>query len=274
MKFTKVWISSFVITMTLSTTGYGSIKEEFARILTLSESEKRMMLVNEPYSYENYITFALIASGVTDREIPRYKKIVDKLVFDLNSDIETKQVSSEKDILAEFILGYLHRRLFHQYFANQTKINEMLETTKATSKSLLNESNLNYLEEKQMQENLEQIKSWIEGGKLGNISEFDSTKISRAKCQRVKVSRIAEAPIAFECRRTLILQLNETRDLAIGEILYMHAREGIIDPESMNLNLSKYHIIGRLFGNLYAPIVETFTHTRLDHLEWLAKLKS
>ena len=127
MKFTKVWISSFVITMTLSTTGYGSIKEEFARILTLSESEKRMMLVNEPYSYENYITFALIASGVTDREIPRYKKIVDKLVFDLNSDIETKQVSSEKDILAEFILGYLHRRLFHQYFANQTKINEMLE---------------------------------------------------------------------------------------------------------------------------------------------------
>ena len=127
MKFTKVWISSFVITMTLSTTGYGSIKEEFARILTLSESEKRMMLVNEPYSYENYITFALIASGVTDREIPRYKKIVDKLVFDLNSDIETKQISSEKDILAEFILGYLHRRLFHQYFANQTKINEMLE---------------------------------------------------------------------------------------------------------------------------------------------------
>jgi tetratricopeptide (TPR) repeat protein len=113
--------------MTLSTTGYGSIKEEFARILTLSESEKRMMLVNEPYSYENYITFALIASGVTDREIPRYKKIVDKLVFDLNSDIETKQVSSEKDILAEFILGYLHRRLFHQYFANQTKINKMLE---------------------------------------------------------------------------------------------------------------------------------------------------
>lgn len=127
MKFTKVWISSFVITMTLSTTGYGSIKEEFARILTLSESEKRMMLVNEPYSYENYITFALIASGVTDREIPRYKKIVDKLVFDLNSDIETKQVGSEKDILAEFILGYLHRRLFHQYFANQTKINKMLE---------------------------------------------------------------------------------------------------------------------------------------------------
>ncbi|MBB14127.1 hypothetical protein CMK22_02590 [Candidatus Poribacteria bacterium] len=127
MKFTKVWISSFVITMTLSPISYSSIKEEFSQILTLSESEKRMMQVNEPYSYENYITFALIASGVTEREIPRYKKTVDELVFDLNSDIEAKQISREKDILAEFILGYLHRRLFRQYFANQTKIEKMLE---------------------------------------------------------------------------------------------------------------------------------------------------
>ena len=126
MKFIKVWISSFVITMTFSTNSYSSIKEEFARILTLSESEKRMMSVNEPYSYENYIIFALIASGVIDREIPRYKEIVDKLVFDLNADIESKQVSDGKDTLAEFILGYLHRRLFRQYFANQTKIDEML----------------------------------------------------------------------------------------------------------------------------------------------------
>ena len=127
MKFTKVWISSFVITMTLSPISYSSIKEEFSQILTLSESEKRMMQVNEPYSYENYITFALIASGVTEREIPRYKKIVDELVFDLDSDIEAKQINREKDILAEFILGYLHRRLFRQYFANQTKIEKMLE---------------------------------------------------------------------------------------------------------------------------------------------------
>ena len=33
MKFTKVWISSFVITMTLSPINYGSIKEEFSQIL-------------------------------------------------------------------------------------------------------------------------------------------------------------------------------------------------------------------------------------------------
>ena len=34
-----------------------------------------------------------------------------------------------------------------------------------------------------------------------NISEFDLINISRAKCKRINVSRIAEAPVAFECRR-------------------------------------------------------------------------
>ncbi len=107
-----------------------------------------------------------------------------------------------------------------------------------------------------------------------NISEFDFAKISRAKCKRVNVTRIAEAPIAFECRRTVSLQLNETRDLVIGEILYMHARDGLIDPKSMRLNLSKYNVVGRLFGDLYAPVRDTFPLTRLGYSEWLKKSRS
>ena len=107
-----------------------------------------------------------------------------------------------------------------------------------------------------------------------NISEFDLINISRAKCKRINVSRIAEAPVAFECRRTLILQLNETRDLAIGEIIYMHVRDGIINPKNMRLDLSEYKIIGRLFSNLYTNIEETFTLDRINHKEWLEKIKS
>ena len=107
-----------------------------------------------------------------------------------------------------------------------------------------------------------------------NISEFDLVNISRAKCKRINVSRIAEAPVAFECRRTLILQLNETRDLAIGEIIYMHVRDGIINPKNMRLDLSEYKIIGRLFSNLYTNIEETFTLDRINHKEWLEKIKS
>ena len=87
-------------------------------------------------------------------------------------------------------------------------------------------------------------------------------------------SRIAEAPVAFECRRTLTLQLNEKRELALGEVLYMHAHDGIINPQNMNLDLSRYKIIGRLFGNQYANVRECFSLTWMDHSEWMKKLKA
>lgn len=103
-----------------------------------------------------------------------------------------------------------------------------------------------------------------------DVSEFDVTGFTRAECRHISVSRIAEAPIAFECRRTMILQLNETRDLCVGEVLHMHVRDGIIDPDTMRLNLDQYDVVARLFANLYAPLGETYELTRQSHDEWAA----
>ena len=55
----------FIVIMPVSGFGSPSIEKELAYILTLSEAEKRMVATNEPYSYENYVTFALITSGVS-----------------------------------------------------------------------------------------------------------------------------------------------------------------------------------------------------------------
>ena len=107
-----------------------------------------------------------------------------------------------------------------------------------------------------------------------NISEFDIVGLTRAKCRHVKVKRIKEAPIAFECRRTVILQLNETRDLCIGEVIHMHIKDEIIDPKTMRINLNKYDVVARLYGNLYASLGETYPLTRLTHGEWLVKEKT
>lgn len=104
-----------------------------------------------------------------------------------------------------------------------------------------------------------------------DVSEFDAAGLTRAACRHVDVCRIAEAPIAFECRRTVILQLNETRDLCVGEVLHMHARDGIIDPDTMRLDLDRYDIVARLFGDLYAQLGEPYELTRLSHDEWRRK---
>jgi flavin reductase (DIM6/NTAB) family NADH-FMN oxidoreductase RutF len=102
-------------------------------------------------------------------------------------------------------------------------------------------------------------------------SEFDMSGLTRAECRHIDVCRVAEAPITFECKRMMIIQINSTRDLLVGEVLHMHARDGIFDPDNLHLDLDNYDIVGRLFANLYTPIGKTFQHDRMTPEEWWEK---
>jgi flavin reductase (DIM6/NTAB) family NADH-FMN oxidoreductase RutF len=59
--------------------------------------------------------------------------------------------------------------------------------------------------------------------------------------------------------------------LLVGEVLRLHAREGLIDRERMHVDFDVYRPIGRLFGNLYAAQRDTFALTRESHEQWLAR---
>ncbi|MDP7259905.1 MAG: hypothetical protein QF376_03375, partial [Anaerolineales bacterium] len=47
--------------------------------------------------------------------------------------------------------------------------------------------------------------------------------------KKINVDYITESPFSFECKRITVLQFSNTRDLAIGEIMGMHARKSLID---------------------------------------------
>ncbi|MEZ7865671.1 MAG: flavin reductase family protein, partial [Rhodospirillales bacterium] len=66
--------------------------------------------------------------------------------------------------------------------------------------------------------------------------EFDLAGFTPVASRLIAPPRIKEAPVSFECRRTVTLQLNEERDLVVGEVLTMHARDGLIDPETLYLD--------------------------------------
>lgn len=100
------------------------------------------------------------------------------------------------------------------------------------------------------------------------ISEFDIAGLTRADCRKINVKRIAEAPVALECRRTMVLQLSNARDLCIGEVLYMHIRDNMICPETHRINLENYQIVARLFADYYAGIDEPYALKRVDMPEW------
>ena len=48
---------------------------------------------------------------------------------------------------------------------------------------------------------------------------------------QVKPPRLAAAPAAFECRRTVGMAFGPQRELLIGEVLGVHVRSGIVDPD-------------------------------------------
>ena len=125
------WIGSigpffFIVIMPVSGFGSPSIEKELAYILTLSEAEKRMIATNEPYSYENYITFALITSGVSASEMTQLKQTVAQVGRDISAAIQAEKVPPPKSRLAEFILDWLHTHFFRTYKSNQTRIDAML----------------------------------------------------------------------------------------------------------------------------------------------------
>ena len=82
--------------------------------------------------------------------------------------------------------------------------------------------------------------------------------------------RIAEAPAALECRHYPTLEVRRARRLAIGEVVHVHVRAGIVDPEKMRVDMTHYRPLARLFGNFYASLGEPFTMVRQSYEEWLA----
>ena len=55
-----------------------------------------------------------------------------------------------------------------------------------------------------------------------------------------------------------LLEVSETRTLAIGEVLAMTVRDGIVDPETLRLDWDRYDPVGRLYANRYVRLHDWF----------------
>jgi flavin reductase (DIM6/NTAB) family NADH-FMN oxidoreductase RutF len=106
------------------------------------------------------------------------------------------------------------------------------------------------------------------------VSEIEASGLTTLPGVAVPVPRIAEAPAALECRHFTTLQVSAERRLCIGEVVYLHARPGVVDPEKLYVNLDAYKPVARLFGNLYARLGEKFSLTRQSFAEWQADLRN
>ena len=90
------------------------------------------------------------------------------------------------------------------------------------------------------------------------VSEFEQAGLTQAPAVMVQHPRIAEAAACLECRLDRVIEISGTRQLVLGEILLVHAREGIIDPQTKRISEAHYRPIGRLFADRYCTTRQRF----------------
>jgi flavin reductase (DIM6/NTAB) family NADH-FMN oxidoreductase RutF len=89
-------------------------------------------------------------------------------------------------------------------------------------------------------------------------SEFARNGLTPVPAKRVKHPRIGEAAASLECRVERRINFGPEREMVVGEILLVHARDGIIDPVTKRISEELYRPVGRLFANRYCKTRERF----------------
>lgn len=91
-----------------------------------------------------------------------------------------------------------------------------------------------------------------------HTSELPLAGLTEAPSRRVAPPGVQEAPIRLECRLFEMRKITPARHLCIAEILALHSREGLIDPKNMHVDASAYTPIGRLHGEQYVAVQDSF----------------
>lgn len=96
------------------------------------------------------------------------------------------------------------------------------------------------------------------------VDEIKEAGFTALPSRKVRPPRIAESPIAFECRLLQMIELGRVPyHMVIGEVVYFHYHEGIVN-ERFHVDVGRVNPIGRLAGRGgYTRITDRFEMPRL-----------
>jgi flavin reductase (DIM6/NTAB) family NADH-FMN oxidoreductase RutF len=95
------------------------------------------------------------------------------------------------------------------------------------------------------------------------VNEIELAGLTAVPGVKVKAPRIVEAPISFECRRIVTVELGVERNLVVGEVVYLHIRDDLIDAGKLHVHADKTGLIARMHGlGWYARTSDLFDMPR------------
>lgn len=98
------------------------------------------------------------------------------------------------------------------------------------------------------------------------VSELQVVGLTEAPSKSVSPPRILEAPAALECTLYSDISIGKRRIL-IGQVRHLHVRDGLVDPQTLRIDMNLYHPVGRLFANRYCRTGGQFSLEKNAYLE-------
>jgi flavin reductase (DIM6/NTAB) family NADH-FMN oxidoreductase RutF len=98
--------------------------------------------------------------------------------------------------------------------------------------------------------------------------ELAAAGLTGAPSHRVKPPRVAESPVNMECREVSTTEIGRNR-IILGEVLCMHVRDDLVDPEKFYVHTEKLRAVGRMHApGWYTRTSELFDLPRVTYEEW------
>jgi len=105
------------------------------------------------------------------------------------------------------------------------------------------------------------------------VDEIKEAGLTTLPSSKIKVPRIAESPVAFECERFMNIDLGIDRTLIIGKVLAVHVHDdAVLNAERCYIDNEKLDLIGRLHGaGWYSRTRDRFDMPRIALADWNKK---
>lgn len=104
------------------------------------------------------------------------------------------------------------------------------------------------------------------------IDELEAVGIATAPSLKVDVPRIADSPVAYECRVRDIHPLDGGQHLVVGTVLAIYVRDdALLDAGRCHVDAAALNLVGRMQSpGGYVRTRDTFRMKQLDYAGWRA----
>lgn len=100
------------------------------------------------------------------------------------------------------------------------------------------------------------------------VDELVEAGLTAMPGTRIAAPRIAEAPIAFECRHHTTLMMGHSREIILGEVLEAHVRADLVDPARLHIDPARLDAVGRMGGHGYCSTRDYFDMPTVPLEQW------